>query len=404
MTRAATSVLFRALAYAVRNLLWTGDPLVKPVLMLFGVTLALLEILSMQSGSSVLKTSPAPVQECLADAKDWSHLVDAPRCAEGTKAYVRIAAIKVREAQFNDVSFVPHEVFLWLDNLLVDVYTALFIVLAVWGYQRFTGISTMRLRRWRWALWASVMVALLAALADHSENFWTLAKLGTARRAQTFEPVSGGAPKVTPVVPPKKLVTVAPVLTPNAPPGQGYSGSAAIGARPLYTQREGDTVASISIWKWRFIGMSLVGSVLWVTLALAREWRWAWKVLRYRDGAAARRRRFHLAAAEQKHVGTIWREFKSLRTGQSDAFPSFAGSGGHLCHGGIYLLFVRGKLGRSTRENPTFAGEAAFRYACEYFDLRADEAVARREIESYLRWLAWRGWLRAAGTRWEIQK
>jgi hypothetical protein len=78
-------------------------------------------------------------------------------------------------------------IYIWMDNLLIDTYTLLFIVIVGRSYARIT-IETSRRKRscWTMAFGITLVSCIFGALADHSENFWLLAHIGTSHL--TFTP------------------------------------------------------------------------------------------------------------------------------------------------------------------------------------------------------------------------
>jgi hypothetical protein len=117
---------------------------------------------------------------------------------------------------------------LWLDNLVVDMYTLFFIAAACAAYKQLTTVKSDPLILWRAAISATCFLALLGGALDHSENFWLLARMNKA----PYE------------------------LPPND---------------PYWTQLP--IVGQISVWKFRLFAVNLIVLVAWWGMVV---WRTRW--------------------------------------------------------------------------------------------------------------------------------
>jgi len=111
---------------------------------------------------------------------------------------------------------------IWLDNLLVDMYTLLFIAVVGRSHARMTANPPLAHPMAATAFTFTLIGCVAGAVADHSENFWLLARIGSS---------------------------------PN-----------------LYFS-ELNTAVIVSEWKYRLLALNIASTVLWFVLARRHQHR-----------------------------------------------------------------------------------------------------------------------------------
>ncbi|MBB3181810.1 hypothetical protein [Variovorax sp. Sphag1AA] len=323
-----------------------------------------LGVVDVRWGGSV----PAPGTACAREAFGNPGFVGFPECRQATKAYIDAGVERLAQRkQAGELVVTTAQVLYWVDNLLVDIYTTVFIVTAAWAYQRRTGLRTMEIRWWRNVFIATVVIAVATAIADHGENFWALAKLHNSLHPP---PLNGGGPM------------------------------------PLYTDGELDALAGLSIWKFRLFALSVALALIWLIIAVREERDWVDEARYYRGLSPQDKQLAFFSAPATAAAGQVfWAHFQAREWPALTALINERNAPPLLCHASVFLFFVYAKLPKNNRARRYFSAYAVRRYVQACFDVAPSSLAVPsidKEIEAYLQFLASRGYLAPAGLRFEV--
>lgn len=294
-----------------------------------------------------------PALDCL---RDFFHRTS--WCKDSTQSYI-VDAI-VRRLNHTDWWPTVAQMLYWVDNLLVDIYTAFFIVAATWAFQERTGYRTVRLRWWRFALGCTVLFAIATAIADHAENFWATAQI-----------YDYGRPGVVP-----------------------------------YSEGEVNAIGILSVWKFRLFAACLLLSAVWLFQAFRQRSRSLKKAEAFKQLPTDEARLASFFNGDGPVAAAFWKTFVSR--GWHTETPLTLGPNitDGVCHCSIFLFFVRAQVtsGRN-RGCRYFAFPAVLRFVEDRFTNglnHTERDALRNELEAYLKLLATRGFLDPAGSSYEV--
>jgi hypothetical protein len=300
---------------------------------------------------------PPPGGPCLAAALQMN-ASSLEGCRYATSAYVADA---IYGRTWNRASWmtVPERLY-WLDNLLVDSYSALLLVIAVFGYQRRTGYRTVRVAPWRWALGVAATLIVVGGIVDHAENFWGLAKISDGARQLIPQPFS--EPEVL-------------------------------------------AVSKLSVTKFWFLFVNVAFALWWLYVARGETKLASSLVQQYKaehSDAKRRQQLFGLRAGATESCQTYWAEIAKRQWDvRAPLAPADDGLAYHW-HGCIFFAFIHGHLANDNKGGRYYFTEVAVLnfVAATLAPPRAPFGI--REARRFLALLAHEGYLDPHGFRYEV--